>query len=51
MMRWWKKLWQDPDLTIPQNYLEYAGGYVEIMEMREESRKKAGEPIFREGIP
>ncbi len=44
-----EELWQTM-IDNPTNYLEYAGGYVEIMEMREEA-EKAGEPIFREGIP
>ena len=35
-----EELWQTM-IDNPTNYLEYAGGYVEIMEMREEAEKKA----------
>ena len=36
-----EELWQTM-IDNPTNYLEYAGGYVEIMEMREEAAKKLG---------
>ena len=36
-----EELWQTM-IDNPTNYLEYAGGYVEIMEMREEAEKKLG---------
>ena len=36
-----EELWQTL-IDNPTNYLEYAGGYVEIMEMREEAEKKPG---------
>lgn len=36
-----EELWQTL-IDNPTNYLEYAGGYVEIMEMREEAEKKLG---------
>ena len=35
------ELWQTM-IDNPTNYLEYAGGYVEIMEMREEAEKTLG---------
>ena len=36
-----EELWQTM-IDNPTNYLEYAGGYVEIMEMREEAEKALG---------
>lgn len=36
-----EELWQNM-IDNPTNYLEYAGGYVEILEMREEAEKKLG---------
>ena len=36
-----EELWQTM-IDNPTNYLEYAGGYVEILEMREEAEKKLG---------
>ena len=36
-----EELWQTL-IDNPANYLEYAGGYVEILEMREEAEKKLG---------
>ena len=36
-----EELWQTM-IDNPANYPEYAGGYVEIMEMREEAEKKLG---------
>ena len=36
-----EELWQTM-IDNPTNYLEYAGGYVEIMEMREEAEKSWG---------
>ena len=36
-----EELWQTM-IDNPTNYLEYAGGYVEIMEMREEAEKTLG---------
>lgn len=37
-----EELWQTI-IDNPANYLEYAGGYVEIMEMREEAQKTLGD--------
>ena len=36
-----EELWQTM-IDNPANYPEYAGGYVEILEMREEAEKKLG---------
>lgn len=44
-----EELWQTM-IDNPTNYLEYAGGYVEIMEMREEAEKALGKQFSAKGF-
>ena len=44
-----EELWQTM-IDSPTNYLEYAGGYVEIMEMREEAEKALGNRFSAKGF-